>query len=84
MRIVVPLVFAASQKIERIVGPRLGLLGLYRGEGIPATKTFYGETVLTEMPLDVWADRSCEYGGRRLRRSNWNGCGFCAAVGLLF
>jgi hypothetical protein len=31
MRFVVPLVFAVPQKFKRTVGPRLGLLGFYRG-----------------------------------------------------
>ena len=40
MRFVVPQCFAAPQNFKRIVGLRLGLLGLYRGAALIATDVF--------------------------------------------
>jgi hypothetical protein len=43
MRSAVPAVFAAFQNFQRIVGPRLGLLGFYSGKALFATEVFIGE-----------------------------------------
>lgn len=58
MHFAIPQCFAAPPAIGRIVEPRLGLLGLYSAKGIPAIRSFTGETV-AEMALGERAERSC-------------------------
>ena len=56
VRFAVPQCFAAPQYFERIVGPRLGLLGFYRGDALIATDVSPGEIDSLAMVVIVVAD----------------------------